>query len=133
MLIIMVKAGGIWCLMVAVAIFNAAIREKLLVPAVGESPALPLSGLLLTFFLFVLIYFTLPFLAGRQQWHYIGVGFFWFLLTLAFELLFGRYGAGKSWQELLEVFSVARGNLFVLALLTTLAGPWLAARLRGLI
>ena len=129
----MSKGVGIWCVMAVLAIFNGVIREKLLVPVIGESPALPLSGLLLTFFLFILIYFTLPFLGCRQQWQFIGVGFFWFLLTLAFELLFGRYGAGKSWQELLQVFSLARGNLFVLALLTTLAGPWLAARLRGLI
>ncbi len=133
MIIIMFKAAAIWCLMVLVAIGNAGIREKLLNPAFGSGPALPLSGLTLAFFLFVLIYFTLPFLGGRQQWQFIVVGVLWFLLTLAFEGLFGHYGVGKTWRELLQVFNIGGGNLFVLALLTTLAGPWLAARFRGLI
>jgi hypothetical protein len=55
----------------------------------------------------------------------LGVGVFWLLLTLAFELVFGRFVVGASWQELGADYDVLEGRLWPLVLLAVLLGPWL--------
>jgi hypothetical protein len=54
-------------------------------------------------------------------------------MTLLFEFLFGHYVASKSWQDLLQVFNVLKGDLFLVVLVVSLFAPCLAARKRGLL
>jgi hypothetical protein len=127
------KAIGIWLILVIVAIGNAMIRERLLAPAIGAELALPASGVLLSLFIFVVAFVAVPFFGSTENKAYVFVGILWFALTFAFEFVFGRFVAGKPWHEIVQVFDITRGNLFILALLATLISPWLSARLRGLI
>jgi hypothetical protein len=57
----------------------------------------------------------------------------WFTLTLLFEFVFGHFVVGQPWPEIMQVFNMAKGNLFVMALLAALFAPWVTAKLRGLI
>lgn len=129
----MLRAIGIWILFIVVAILNGVIRAKLLVPLLGQHLALPFSGVLLSILIFLITLFFVSALRlsiSRQYWL---VGGMWLLLTVAFESIFGHYVMGESWSRLLEAYNVAKGNLWVLAPLTTLVSPYLAAKLRGLI
>jgi hypothetical protein len=51
-------------------------------------------------------------------------------LTAAFELLFGRYVAGASWESLLADYDLRRGRLWPLVLVTLLLAPWLVSLAR---
>ncbi|WP_223670311.1 hypothetical protein [Kangiella shandongensis] len=130
---LLLKSIAIWLVILVMAIVNAAIREKLLTPAIGSGLALPASGLILSVIIFLLAYITVPFFGSTESKTYIAVGIAWFALTLCFEFLFGHFIAGKPWLEIVEVFNVTKGNLFVVALLATLVAPWLSANARGLI
>ncbi len=118
--------------MVIVAIGNAMIRE-LLVPMIGAGLALPASGVLLSLFIFLVAFLAVPFFGSTENKAYVFVGMLWFVLTLAFEFVFGHCVAGKPWHEIMQVFNITRGNLFIVALLATLIAPWLSARLRGFV
>ena len=131
--IVLLKAGGIWILLVSVAAFNGAMREKLLVLLLGSQLALPLSGVLLSILIFLITLFLVPSLRLSVSWQYWLVGAMWLLLTVIFEFVFGHYVTGTSWSRLLEAFNVVTGNLLVLVLITTTVSPYLAAKLRGLI
>ena len=48
-----IKAIGIWLVFVISAILNGVFREKVLVPAIGTSIALPLSGVILAALVFL--------------------------------------------------------------------------------
>src|SRR3989344_5457198 len=132
MLGLLLKTVAIWFVILVAAIANAAIREKLLVPAFGSGIALPVSGLLLTVFIFLIAYAFVPLFGGRKNKTYLAIGAVWFFLTLAFEFVFGHFVAGKPWHEILRVFDVSKGDLFVVALCATLVAPWVTAKLRRL-
>ena len=127
------KAIAIWLLLLVIAIGNAIFRENLLAPAIGSPAALPVSGLLLALLILLAAFVTVPVFHSSEGKIYGLVGVVWFVLTLAFELLFGHFVTGKPWHEVLQVFSIWQGDLFVVALLSTVGSPWLAARMRGLI
>jgi hypothetical protein len=130
---LLVKTIGIWLILVILAILNAVIREKLLAPMIGTGNALPVSGLLLSILIFFVAYVSMPFLGFSESKTFIIVGVTWFALTLSFEFLFGHFVAGKPWQEILQVFNILKGNLFIVALLAALISPWLSAKIRGLL
>jgi len=131
MAVLLLKALAIWAALVVMAIANAGIREKLLVPVIGPGAALPVSGLLLSTIILLVAYASLPLFGRTGGGMYVLVGVVWFVLTLAFELLFGHFVSGKTWQEVMQVFDIRKGDLFVIALSATLLAPWLAAKLRG--
>ncbi|KPJ76526.1 MAG: hypothetical protein AMJ54_11420 [Deltaproteobacteria bacterium SG8_13] len=130
---LILKAIGIWFLLVIVAIVNAVLREKWLMPAIGPSAALPASGVLLSLLILLAALVSVPHFDSSDGKTYISVGLIWFMLTLAFELFFGHFVAGKPWHEIMQVFNIRKGDLFMVVLLSTLVSPWLAARLKGLI
>lgn len=130
---LLVKAIGIWLVILIMAIVNAAVREKLLLPAVGYEFALPASGLLLSVMIFLIAFISIPLFSSAGSKEFIMVGVVWFALTLSFEFLFGYFVSGESWLEIVKVFDVRKGNLFLVALLVTLVAPWLSAKARDLI
>lgn len=127
------KAVILWLMLVLLAIGNGLVREQLLAPALGPAAALPLSGVSLAALILLAAYVFVPWFGRRRTLAWLAIGAGWLALTLVFEFGFGHYVLGRTWGEIRQVFDVAAGNLFVLALLVTLLAPWLAARWRGLV
>ena len=100
-------------------------------PLLGQQLAMPLSGIICSILFFLLTYFTIPWFGQLKPGHYRLIGVAWLVMTVAFEFLFGRLVARKSWGELLQAYDPTTGNLWLLVLLTIAVSPWLAARLRG--
>jgi hypothetical protein len=103
-----------------------------LAPTIGSGFALTVSGLLLSIFILVVAWVSTPWFRSSESKTYVFVGVTWLVLTLAFEFLFGHLVAEKPWQELMQVFDIRKGDLFIVVLFATLAAPWIAAKLRGL-
>ena len=127
------KAIAIWLVIVIMAIVNAAIREAVLIPTIGSALALPVSGLLLSAIVFLIAFIAIPWFNSAENKIYITVGIIWFMLTLLFEVLFGYFVTGKTWSEIVQVFDLRKGDLFILVLLMTLIAPWLSAKIRSII
>ncbi len=132
-LVLAFNASLIWLLMMLVAIANGVFREQILAPYLGQDIALPVSGISLSVLVLMVSYISLPFFGRHSASTFLLIGTQWLLMTLVFEFVFGHYVVGKSWQTLLQVFNVSSGDLFLLVLLVSLLGPYLAARLRGML
>lgn len=130
---VLLRACGMWVLLVFLAIINGAMRENLFVPLLGQSRALPLSGISLSMLVFLLTALLVPFLGALISSHYWVIGGMWVVMTVLFEFSFGHYIMGKSWRVLLEAYNLLEGNLWIVVLITTAVSPYLAAKLRGLL
>ena len=60
MFILLFKTIVIWCIIVMLAVINAALREKLLNSVFGPGVALPVSGLILSSVVFLVAYVSIP-------------------------------------------------------------------------
>jgi hypothetical protein len=119
-----------WCVLLAVAMFNGALREFTYGRYVAELSAHQLScvaGILL--FAIVIHQFVQrwPPASAREAWF---IGAFWMLLTVAFEFLFFHYVGGHSWEALLANYDMASGRLWPLILLWVLVAPYFFYRLQ---
>lgn len=123
-------ALGIWLLFAVAAPLNGGLRDFVLSPLLGEGVALPLSGLLLATIIGGLTYVLLSrigTIAVGDAWRIGGV---WLVLTLGFEFGMGLLLLDQSFAEILEVFRVSEGNLYLLVLMTVAIAPRLTLALR---
>ena len=124
------KAFAIWLALLASAVANGALREAVLIPWLGKTPGLVLSGALLSALILGITFIALPWIGAHRLSQLIGIGLGWLVLTLAFELSFGRF-QGKSWESIFEAYSFKDGNIWPVVLLVTAVAPYVAARFRG--
>jgi hypothetical protein len=129
---VLLKAAALWFGILALAMANGVAREKVLVPALGPVAALLASGVILSACVFLVALFAAPWYGRLPAAQWLGVGALWLVMTLAFELGFGRLVQHRGWAELLAAYTFKGGNLWPVVLATVLLSPWIAAKLRGL-
>lgn len=124
------KALALWLAILLLAIANGALREAVLLPALGSTAGLVASGTLLCLLIFLVALVSVRWLgaaSSRQAWF---VGWFWLVLTIAFEFGFGALVQHKPWPEMLAAYSFEGGNIWPLVLGVTLVAPASARALR---
>lgn len=121
------QALGIWCLIVPLAILNGGLREYVLV-GLGKA-ALPLSGVILSACILAVALWLIPKIKNCTRQDYLAFGAIWFLLTNFFDLrMILAEGGGLS--DLLALYDVTAGNLWLLVVIVTALAPYLAAKWR---
>ncbi len=117
--------------MVPLAVLNGVLREWTFGRRMPELRAQQQSTVTLAVVVgayVMLVSRWLPLASSRQAWF---AGLLWVALTVAFELLFGRYVAKKPSAELFAAYDLAAGHLWPLFLGWLLTLPWLAYRLKA--
>ena len=120
-----------WLGMVVVALLNGTFRALVTQPLLGETAArfaatLLLLALVTTYEWWLLKRLPIP--STRLAWL---VGASWVVLTLSFELGFGRFVEQLSWQTMLADYDLTRGRIWVLVPLWLLVAPVVLRRLRS--
>jgi hypothetical protein len=69
-------------------------------------------------------------IGASRSFQLLGIGVLWAVLTLAFEILFGRFVAGASWERLLSDFDVIQGGLMPFGMIVLVLSPWIAGKVR---
>ena len=120
-----------WLLILCLAVANGALREAVLIPSLGRSFGLVLSGVMLSLLIALVAYAFVRSRTRHSPAQGMFVGVFWLFLTLVFEFGFGRLVQHKSWSELLDAYTFNGGNIWPVVLLVTLLAPYIAAVVRS--
>ncbi|MCC5834874.1 MAG: hypothetical protein JJU20_09100 [Opitutales bacterium] len=120
-----IKVSLIWLTILVLAIVNGIFREAVLDRYLSSVTSLLLSGLLLSIFILLIAYWTLPWCGQLSRVNRWRIGCYWLALTVVFEFTFGRLVAQKPWPELLAQYRFEGGNIWPLVLLVVLLAPQL--------
>ena len=61
----------------------------------------------------------------------LGVGALWLVLTAVFEVSFGRFVLGYSWERIRSDYDPSEGGLLPIGLLQLALSPYVAGKVRG--
>ena len=120
-----------WLALLLLAVGNGALREATYGRRMTELHAHHLSTLaavVVTGLAMAALARRWPLAGAREAWT---VGIAWLLLTVAFELAFGRLVVGHSWARLLHDYDLRAGRVWPLFLAWILVGPRLFLALSG--
>jgi len=120
------RTVAVWLLMMLIESVHGVLRAMLLVPRVGDLPARQIGVFTGSLLILAVTYLSLGWL--RLDWPRLRfvAGIVWVLLTLAFEVVFGRFVLGYPWSRLAADYNLARGGLMGLGLLVMLFAPSIA-------
>ena len=125
---LLLRASGIWLLIIIAEIIHGVARVHFLEPRIGGRRARQVAVFSGSVIVLTIAVITTNWLNPTSEAAALAVGMGWVVATVVFELLFGRYVAGLSWPRLLADFNLARGGLLPIGLLVMLLAPWIAQR-----
>ncbi len=129
---IWLRALGIWLILMSVEVVHGALREAFLSPRLGGLRARQITVFSGSLLIFAVTWLFIRWIEARTRGSLLGVGMFWLVLTVLFELGLGYFAFGRSWAEVSADFDPSRGGLLPIGLLFLTLCPSIAARARGL-
>ncbi|MFL5517111.1 MAG: hypothetical protein ACJ8DJ_13190 [Gemmatimonadales bacterium] len=126
------RSLAVWLGILVLASVNGALRDLVLAPRLGDTPARALSTVILCGLVLLVTWWSVAWIGPRSRSDAITIGVLWVVCTLGFEFLAGHYLFRKAWAELLADYDLRRGRIWIAALVVTFAAPWWMARARGL-
>lgn len=120
----------VWLLIIVAEIVHGIVRAIALVPWVGEFRSNQVGVFTGSAIILVIAYLTIQWIGAKRPGELLLVGVIWLLLTVAFEILFGRFVMELAWEQVLAGFNIAQGGLMPIGLLILLFSPMLALKLR---
>lgn len=127
-----VRIVAIWLLMIVAEIAHGITRALTLVPLVGEFRSNQIGVFTGSAILLGIATLSIRWIGPTRRRDLLQAGAVWLVLTLTFELLFGRLVVGLSWQRLAADYNMLQGGLMPIGLAVLFVAPWLAAWFRGL-
>ena len=122
---------AVWIVLIGVEFIHGALRTIFLVPHIGDFHARQIGVFTGSFLIVLIAYLLVPWIHAENVQSLICVGLLWLTLTVLFELGFGHFVFGRSWESLGSDFDVLHGGLLPFGLLILTLSPLIATRLRG--
>ena len=120
----------VWFVLIAAEIVHGILLAIALVPLVGEFRSNQIGVFTGSAIILVIACLTIRWIGATQRSELLLVGAIWLLLTVAFEVLFGRVVVGLSWDRIASDYNLLKGGLMPVGLLFLFFSPMLAARMR---
>ena len=127
---ILTRATIIWLVLICAEILHGIARGMFLVPYVGEFRSNQVGVFTGSIIILAIALAFVRWIGASRPRDLVAVGLLWLILTLAFEILFGRFVLGASWERLAADFNVARGGLLPFGMLILMLSPLIAAKIR---
>ncbi len=125
------RAFVVWLVLIAVESVHGILRGLFLVPRVGAFRAGQIGVFVASLLILAVACLFVRWIGAAGTKALLAVGFFWLVLFACFELGFGHYVFGLSWEVLLSDYDVPHGGLMPFGFVVLLFSPWIAARVRG--
>ncbi len=130
-LAIITRAAAIWLVLIAAEILHGIVRGIFLVPYVGEFRSSQIGVFTGSLIILAIALAFVRWIGTSSVSALLLVGASWLALTLAFEILFGRFVVGASWERLASDYNVLEGGLLPIGMLVLTLSPLIAAKVRG--
>lgn len=127
------RAIAVWVLLIAAEVLHGIARALWLVPVAGDVHARQIGVFTGSTIVLAVAAMLIRWIRPRRVRDALSVGVLWLLLTLGFEVAFGRLAAGASWDRIASDYDLTRGGLLSLGLIVLTLAPLLAARWRGVL
>jgi len=129
---LVLRSFAVWLGILVLASLNGALRDLVVAPRLGDTPARALSTVILCGLVLLVTWGSVGWIGPRSRSDAIFVGVVWLACTLGFEFLAGHYLFRKPWVELLADYDLRRGRIWIAVLMVTFVAPWWIAHARGL-
>ena len=129
-LAIATRAIAVWLVLIGAEILHGIARGVFLVPQVGEFRSSQIGVFTGSIIILAIALAFVRWIGASRTTDLLAVGVLWLGLTLGFEILFGRFVVGASWERLAADYNVLEGGLLPFGMLVLMLSPLIAWKVR---
>lgn len=123
----------VWLLLIAAEILHGIARAVFLVPHVGQFRSNQIGVFTGSLIVLMITLVFIRWIGASRSSQLLRIGLLWGVLTLAFEILFGRFVVGASWERIASDYNVLDGGLMPFGIVVLVLSPWIAGKVRGIV
>ena len=124
---VFLRAIVVWIVIILAETVHGIARIQILEPSVGEFRARQMAVFSGAAIIFLVTRSLIGWIGANGRFALVAIGLFWVVLTIAFELLIGRFVFGFSWQRIAAEYDITSGSLMPLGLVFLVFCPLLAS------
>lgn len=124
---VFLRAFVVWIVIILAETVHGIARIQILEPSVGEFRARQMAVFSGAAIIFLVTRSLIRWIGANGPFALVAIGLFWMVLTIAFELLIGRFVFGFSWQRIAAEYDITSGSLMPLGLVFLVFCPLLAS------
>ncbi len=122
-----------WLIIIFAEMVHGILRGLFLVPVLGDFASRQVGVFTGSLIILAIAYMTVRWIGAGSVRQLFAAGLIWMTLTLAFEIIFGRFVMHFGWERILSDFNILHGGLLALGMIFMAFSPFLAAKLRNII
>ncbi|MGA9381014.1 MAG: hypothetical protein WBV73_19790 [Phormidium sp.] len=130
---ILLKSLVVWVIIVCAEIAHGIARTLLLVPYVGDFHSRQIGVFTGAAIILTIAIIFIKWIGAKSIFHLLSIGLLWLLLMLTFEVTFGLFVAGYSWERIASDYNLIKGGLLPIGMIILTLSPLIAAKIRRLI
>jgi len=123
----------VWLILIAAEILHGIARAVLLVPYVGLFRSNQIGVFTGSVIILAIALVFVRWMGSSRSSQLLWIGMMWAVLTLAFEISFGRLVVGVTWERLLSDYNVLEGGLLPLGMIVLVLSPLVAGKVRRIL
>jgi hypothetical protein len=116
------RALVVWLLMMATETIHGVLRNRFLVPVIGDVGSRQIGVLIGSALILGLAILTIGWIHPTSERSLLAIGAMWLTLTLAFEFGLGR-ALGRPWAAMLADYDLSRGGLLSIGMVVVALSP----------
>lgn len=124
---VFLRAIVVWIVIILAETVHGIARIQILEPSVGEFRARQMAVFSGAAIIFLVTRSLIRWIGANGPFALVAIGLCWVVLTIAFELLIGRFVFGFSWQRIAAEYDITSGSLMPLGLVFLVFCPLLAS------
>jgi hypothetical protein len=123
----------VWLIIIVAESVHGILRVLLLEPLVGDFRARQIAVFTGAIIVLTLSIAFVRWFKSENLTQLFAIGLLWITLTIAFEILLGRFVANLPWERIASDYNLFEGGLLPLGLLSMLFSPIVAGKIRKVI
>jgi len=124
---------SVWFIIIIAEMIHGILRGLFLVPFFGDFASRQIGVFTGSLIILVVVYMTIRWIEAKKKKEFLPAGVIWMVLTVAFEICFGRIVMNSGWDRILSDFNILNGGFLSLGMLFLMLSPLIAAKIRGII
>lgn len=123
----------VWLIIIFAEIVHGILRGLFLVPVFGDFASRQIGVFTGSLIILAIAYMTVRWIGARNIKELLSAGILLMVLTIMFEICFGRFVMHFGWERILSDFNILHGGVLALGMIFMALSPLLAAKLRNII
>jgi hypothetical protein len=125
------RAIAVWLVLIGAEMIHGIVRSLVLMPRIGDKPARQIGVFTGSLVNLGITHLFIEWIGARTVLARVMIGVVWVVLTIVFEVAFGRLVMKSSWERIRSDYDLPHGGLLPIGLVALAGSPLVASRLRG--